>query len=179
VIKVTQLSPNVRQLLNGLIVVCSVMICFLLSPARLPGMELLGIGPDWLLIWLVTWSLKHNVFQAAIAGIALGLVQDGMTSTAHSHVFVFVVVGFLTARIQKQRYIQEDFISVALIVFVMTMVAKTAAAIQYSIQGLASLEQIWIDYQRIALSSAILSSLWAPALYYPLNRWWNQIRISE
>jgi hypothetical protein len=35
------------------------------------------------------------------------------------------------------------------------------------------LPDIWMQHQRIALSSAILSSLWAPALYYPLNRWWT------
>jgi hypothetical protein len=32
--------------------------------------------------------------------------------------------------------------------------------------------EIWLQHQRIALSSAIISSLWAPVLYYPLNRWW-------
>jgi hypothetical protein len=35
--------------------------------------------------------------------------------------------------------------------------------------------EIWSNHQRIALSSAILSSLWAPAVYYPLNRWWEMV----
>ncbi|NEO49923.1 MAG: rod shape-determining protein MreD, partial [Moorea sp. SIO4A3] len=35
------------------------------------------------------------------------------------------------------------------------------------------LAQIWTDHQRIAICSAILSSLWAPVVYYPLNRWWQ------
>ncbi|XPM61718.1 MAG: rod shape-determining protein MreD [Leptolyngbya sp. IPPAS B-1204] len=92
-----------------------------------------------------------------------------------------MVVGALTARLQKQRYIQEDFISIALIVFGMAVLAETITAIQFSLQtiGIASANQqlgnIWLYHQRIALTSAILSSLWAPAVYYPLNRWWEHM----
>ena len=157
-------------------IVGSVTLCLLLLPTRLPGMELLGIGPNWLLIWVVVWSIKRTPVQGAIAGTALGLVQDGMTSVYPSHIFSLVLVGMLTALMQKQRYIQEDFISVALIVFGMALLAETAIAIQYCFQGTREMGEVWADYQRIALASAILSSLWAPVLYYPLNRWWEQIK---
>jgi len=52
---------------------------------RLPGIELLGIAPNWLLIWVVVWSVKRTVVQGAIAGLALGLLQDGMTSPYPTH----------------------------------------------------------------------------------------------
>jgi rod shape-determining protein MreD len=153
----------------------------------MPGMELLGVGPNWLLIWVVAWSVKRTAFQGAIAGIALGLVQDGMTAYHPTHALSLAVVGILTARIQKQRYIQEDFVSVALIVFGMAVLAETITALQFSLPsfGIVSnpaqrtLPEIWFYHQRIALSSAILSSLWAPAVYYPLNRWWEKINDVE
>lgn len=167
------ISRNLRPLLNCLVIVGSVLVCLLLLPTRLPGMEFLGIGTHWLLIWVVAWSVKRTIFQGAIAGIALGLIQDGMTSAYPSHAFGLALVGMLTAAIQKQRYIQEDFISIALIVFGMALVAETVNAIQYSIQGIRELAEIWTDQQRIALASAILSSLWAPVVYYPLNLWWE------
>lgn len=167
---------NFRQLLNCLVIVGSVLLCLLLLPSRLPGMEFLGIGTHWLLIWVVAWSVKRSVFQGAIAGIALGLIQDGMTSPSPSHALGLGLVGMLAAGIQKQRYIQEDFISIALIVFGMAIVLETVNAIQYSIQGARQLADIWTDYQRIALTSAILSSLWAPVVYYPLNLWWEQFK---
>ncbi|WP_425443125.1 rod shape-determining protein MreD [Spirulina major] len=173
----------------------------MILPTRLPGTELLGIRPNWLLIWVVVWSVKRNVFQGAIAGIALGLIQDGLTAfdgvpvmdgimpidpsmpgvesdillSYPSHIISLMLVGILTAKIQKQRYIQEDFISIALIVFGMAVVAETITAMQYSIQGLRNVALVWTEHQRIALSSAILSSLWAPVLYYPLNRWWEYL----
>jgi rod shape-determining protein MreD len=176
---VSQFSPWARQILNWIVTVGSVILCLLVLPARLPGMELLGIAPNWLLIWVVAWSLKRPVWQGALAGLALGLIQDGMTSAHPTHVISLALVGILTARIQKQRYIQEDFISVALIVFGMAVVGETITAIQYSLIGDRNLAEIWSDHQRIALSSAILSSLWAPVLYYPLNRWWEQINVIE
>lgn len=176
---VSQFSPWARQIINWVVTVGSVILCLMVVPARLPGMELLGIAPNWLLIWVVAWSIKRTSLQGALAGLALGLMQDGMTSPQPTHVLSLVIVGILTGRIQKQRYIQEDFISVALIVFGMAVIGETVTAIQYSLQGDRNLAEIWTDHQRIALSSAILSSLWAPVLYYPLNRWWERMNFIE
>lgn len=180
-------SPYIRQWLNGLVTVASVLLCLLILPTRFPGTEILGVSPNWLLIWVVAWSVKRSAWQGAIAGLALGLIQDGLTSPQPSHALGLAIVGFLTARLQKQRYIQEDFISVALIVFGMAVVMETVTAIQFSAVGLGlaydaprrTLTEIWLYHQRIALSSAILSSLWAPAIYYPLNRWWERVQIAE
>jgi len=200
VLRVFEFSPRLRRLCDWAVVVASVLICLLILPARLPGAELLGIRPNWLLIWVVVWSVKRTAWQGAIAGIVLGLIQDGLTAlnplviptssvgdlgleaiaatdelvfNYPSHIVSLTLVGILTARIQKQRYIQEDFISIALIVFGMAVVAETIVALQYSLQGIREVAAIWADHQRIALSSAILSSLWAPVIYYPLNRWWE------
>ncbi len=190
-------NPTTRWVVYGVVTVLSVLLCLLVLPLRLPGVELLGVAPNWLLIWVVAWSLRRSLWQGAIAGVALGLIQDGMTAPNPTHALSLAVVGILTSRIQKQRYIQEDFISVALIVFGMAVVAETVVAIQYSFQtfGLEfqtvpteainldlegqtsgrTLSEIWIYHQQVALSSAILSSLWAPALYYPLRRWWERL----
>jgi len=97
----------------------------------LPGMELVGIGPNWLLIWVVAWSVKRTAWQGVLAGVGLGWVQDGMTVVQPSHVFSLALVGLLTASLQKQRYIQEDFISVAMIVFAMTVIGEIVRALQF------------------------------------------------
>jgi len=165
--------------LNIGVVIGSALLCALMLPTRLPGMELLGVGPSWLLIWLVAWSVQRSGVEGAIAGFILGLIHDGLTGYFPTHTLGLTLVGFLTARIQKQRFIQEDFVSVAIIVFGMTVLSQTAMALQISAHRLLipnslypSLPEIWLQHQRIALSSAILSSLWATAVYYPLSRWW-------
>lgn len=178
-IKISKLSLRTRQILNGFVIVGSIILCLLILPARLPGMEIFGFSPNWLLIWVVSWSIKRSPFQGAFAGLVLGLIQDGMTSPYPSHTLSLMLVGFLSAKIQKQRFIQEDFISISLIVFGMAIVGETITAAQYMLQGDRNWAEIWTDYQLIALASAIVSSLWAPVVYYPLNRWWVQTKLLQ
>lgn len=189
----------------------SVFLSLLLLPLRLPGLELAGFGPNWLLIWVVAWSVKRTALQGVLVGVALGLAQDGITAGHPTHVYSLALVGFLTARLQKQRYVQEDFISIALIVFGMAVIGETITAIQFCLPGAQesglssliaeaedqaalspsfasrqvaagaqwSLGEIWMYHQRVALSSAILSSLWAPVVYYPLNHWWERLNLLD
>ncbi|MBW4637945.1 MAG: rod shape-determining protein MreD [Gloeocapsa sp. UFS-A4-WI-NPMV-4B04] len=181
--------PHQRQIVNWMVTVGSVLLCLIVLPMRLPGMELLGIAPNWLLIWVVAWSVKRTIVQGAIAGFVLGLLQDGMTSPYPTHTLSLVLVGILTARLHKQRYIQEDFISVAIIVFGMAMLAEAMTTLQFSFLSnseaginkfaVSNFVQLWKEHQRIALASAILSSLWAPVVYYPLNRWWQKMNVFE
>ncbi|MBW4495519.1 MAG: rod shape-determining protein MreD [Oscillatoria princeps RMCB-10] len=177
--KLSRWSAQNRQLVNALVAVGSAFLCLLLLPTRFPGMTLLGIAPNWLLIWVVAWSVKRTAFQGAAAGVALGLLQDGMTAPHPTHALSLALVGILTARLQKDRYVHEDFISVSLIVFGMTVLAETVTALQFSLFGYNTLAEIWTRHQLIALSSAILSSLWAPVVYFPLNRWWEHIKSLE
>jgi rod shape-determining protein MreD len=172
--------PGVRQLFGWIVTASSVLLCLLLLPTRLPGMELLGIGPNWLLIWVVAWSVKRTVFAGALAGIVLGLLQDSMTSPNPTHALSLGIVGILTGLLQKQRFIEEDFISIAVIVFVMAVLAETIFGLQLTLIGNErKVTDIWTYYQRVALASAILSSLWAPVVYYPLNRWWQRMKLLE
>ncbi|WP_448564022.1 rod shape-determining protein MreD [Trichothermofontia sp.] len=197
--------PRTQLVLDWLLTGGSAVLCCILLLVRLPSMSLAGIGPNWPLIWVVAWSVKRSIWQGALAGLVLGLIQDGLSSPNPTHVLSLVVVGVLTACLQKQKYIQEDFISIALIVFGMAVVAETVVALQFCLHHLLptqpdwsreglltplstpqpsanqelehshhTLGEIWTHHQRVALSSAILSSLWAPVVYYPLNRLWER-----
>lgn len=172
----SQWSGGMRFVVNAAIAVGSVLLCLLLLPTRFPGMELLGVAPNWLLIWVVAWSIKRKPIQGALAGVVLGLLLDAMTSGEPTHAVSLGVVGYLTATLQKQKYVQEDFISVALIVFGMSVLADTIRALQFSALGTRTLSDIWAYHQPLALACAILSSLWAPVIYFPLNRLWEQMQ---
>ena len=102
-----------------------------------------------------------------------------MTAPHPTHALGLGLVGLITGLMQKQRFIQEDFISIALIVFGMSALAETIFAFQLIFVGNRNPEDIWTYYQRIALASAILSSLWAPVVYYPLNRWWQKLKLAS
>jgi rod shape-determining protein MreD len=166
--------------LNTLIIVGSVIACCILSLLHLPGMDLLGVSPNWLLIWVITWSVKRSVWQSAIAGVALGWIYDGLTANYPSHVLSLVTVGVITASLNKERYIGEDFVSMALIVFVMAIMAETILALQYIWLQVRSFGDIWASYLQITATSAVITSLWTPAIYVPLNSWWSfQSKLNE
>ncbi len=170
------------KILNWAVTIGSLLICILAMYTRFPGMTLMGISPNWLLIWLVAWSVNRPVFLAIMVGLGLGMVQDGMTfvdmSAAPTHALGLAIAGGITALLQKQRYMQEDFISIALIVFGMAVIVETIHAVQLTLMG-AKMDNIWTLQQRIALSSAILSSLWSPVIYFPLSRWWRSLERKE
>ncbi|MFN3360498.1 MAG: rod shape-determining protein MreD [Pseudanabaenaceae cyanobacterium] len=152
----------------------ALFLCLLLLPARLPGTTILGYAPNWLLIWLVGWSLRRPIPLAVGVGVCLGLLQDSFVLPPEAGIFPTHALGLgvsggLTAMLQKQRYVQEDFISVALIVFAMVVICETLNALQRTFLG-ENLVQVWSAHQRIALSCAVLTSLWSPVLYFPLTQ---------
>lgn len=180
-----EILASLSRMVNISLTTLSVLLCSLIVFTRFPGMELLGIGVNWPLVWVVVWSLKRDAWQGAIAGLVLGLLQDALTSpypllengvvnASPTHMLGLVLVGFLTGRFQKDRYLQEDFISVALLTFGMTVLAETVIALQLVLIGDRDFSSIWIAHQQIALCSAILSSLWAPVIYVPMNLFWER-----
>ena len=160
---------NFFDILNILLVVISVAVCSLLMLLDIPGMELLETNPNWLLIWVVAWSLKRTIWQSAIAGVAIGWIYDGLAISLPSHVPSLVLVAVLTSSLQKRKYLGEDFISIAFIVFFMTFLAQAVYAVQYTLQYLVPLPKAIALYQQIAIISAIITSIWSPAFYYPFN----------
>ena len=170
-----QTSIDIIKILNILFIVASVMVCALLMLLHIPGVELLRVSPNWLLIGLVSWSIKSSTWQGAIAGIALGCIYDGIAIDSPSHILGFVVVGVLTSSLQTQKYIGEDFISIAFIVFFMSICAETLYAVQYARVNFLGWSQVWQTYQQTVLISAMVSSLWSPAFYYPFKIWNSKI----
>ncbi len=175
------MSTLIFQILNGLIIFGSAIICLLLMQMRIPVIDIFEIGPNWILIWLVTWSIKRPIWHAAIAGLCLGMILDGMSGGNPSHIYPLVIVGILTVILYRLfvKKIQEDFITVAFIVFGMAILFETLRTLQFINIGDRDPADLWVSQQQIALSSAILSSLWAPVVHFPLHRWWRLIQLSH
>jgi hypothetical protein len=57
----------------------------------------------------------------------------------------------------------------------MAVLAETVTAAQYTFFNFSRLVSIWTQHQQIAIVSALLSSLWAPVVYYPLNYCWEHL----
>jgi rod shape-determining protein MreD len=161
--------------LNFCILLGAIFLCAVLQLYPLPGITLMDVQPNWLLIGVVTWSAKRSSIQGIVAGITLGWIQDGLTTNHPTHALGLAIAGFLTSRVDKQRLINEDFISAALLVFFLALLVEATLAGQFALRGNWNSEALWLHLQRVGLSSAILSSLCTPLLYVPLNRWWDEL----
>lgn len=167
-------------LINSLVVIGSLLLCAVLLSLRLPGMTMLGVSPQWLLMWVIAWSIKREMLYAILGAIAAAWLHDSLMITAlPSHLPGFVLVAYLVSRWRQQRYFQEDFIILALLVFVMTLLAEVVMAGQYFLWGLGTPGILWAELQRIGLATAILSSLWAPLFCTPLVRWWDYVKMLD
>ncbi|MGK7919989.1 MAG: rod shape-determining protein MreD [Trichodesmium sp.] len=162
-----------HTIVKSIITVISLLFSVLLLFTRIPGMEIFGIGPNWLLIWLVAWSSHNSIIESLVAGLALGLIQDSITSSYPTHIIPLVFVGLVTAFLQKKRYLQEDFIFIALLTFIMAIITESIMAFQFGLIGNQTFLEIWEKHKEIALGSAVISSLWAPVVYFPLSQFWK------
>ncbi len=188
---IANLHPLVRNGLHISVVIASVGLCLLLLPSRLPGMEILGIGPSWLVMWTIAWSVRRSLWHAATAGIVLGLIQDGMTfpasatlGTVPTHVLSLTTVSVLAFWLHKRRYLDDTIFSVSIAAFMLTLVSEFVTGLQYLLEtaiqqspvaSLDSLNHVWTNQSPVILIAAVLSGLWMPILYYPLNFWWQKI----
>jgi rod shape-determining protein MreD len=188
---IVNLHPVARNALNLVAILISGGLCLFLSPTRFPGMEILGIGPSWLVMWTIVWSLRRSTWHAATAGIVLGLIQDRMTlpgadplGTLPSHVLSLTTVGVLTVWLEKRRYINDSPIPASIAAFILTIVHEVVIGSQYLLhtkgslpQGinLNSLSYFWVDRSSVTLIAAVLSAFWMPLLYFPLHMWWKRV----
>ncbi|WP_310416056.1 rod shape-determining protein MreD [Chamaesiphon sp. OTE_8_metabat_110] len=188
---IDNLHPLVRNGLYFLTVVGSAGLCLMLLPTRLPGMEIFGVGPSWLVMWLVAWSLHRSLWHAATAGIVLGLIQDGMTftstdilGTVPTHVLSLTTVSVLVFMLHKRRYLDDTVFSASIAAFGLTIVSEAVTGLQYLLEtaiarspevSLDSLNHIWTNQCPSMLITAVLSGLWMPILYYPLQLCWQKM----
>jgi rod shape-determining protein MreD len=188
---IDNLHPLVRTGLAAAIVIGSAGLCLLLLPTRFPGMEILGVGPSWLVMWTIAWSLRRSLWHATTAGIVLGLIQDTMTfpqsatiGTMPTHVLSLTAVGVLTFWLHKHRYLDDTILSVSIAAFLLTIASEAMTGLQYLLQmaiyrspaaSLDSLSYLWNDRLTVVSIAAVLSGLWMPILYYPLQLWWQKM----
>jgi len=164
----------VQVAINIVVSAGSLLLCTALTPLRLPGLELLGVGVDWPLIWVVSWSVSRPWWTAMFGGVIAGLLQDGMTELLPSHAWGLALVGLLAARIHR-RSGETAWVMIALTTFALVAVSETTMAAQFAYVYGRNAADVWALHQQVTLCSAILSSLWSPVISWPLCRWWRMM----
>ncbi|WP_223173782.1 rod shape-determining protein MreD [Gloeobacter kilaueensis] len=84
--------------------------------APVPSWAIAGSSVDRPLIWIVCFSVRRTLLIAGVAGLTISRAQDGITVARPTHTLDLALAAVLTAHLEKQRFIWEDFISMVLII---------------------------------------------------------------
>ena len=84
------------------ICVASALIVPLLTLANPAWLGVMGVGPAWSVLWLLPWALVDGPVSGGIAGVALGLVLDGLTLGDRSQVPALPLLGWWWGRLGRR-----------------------------------------------------------------------------
>ena len=83
-----------RRLHRQPICVASALVVPFLALASPPWLAIDGVGPAWAVLWLLPWALVDGPVSGALAGVALGLVLDGLNLGGLSQVPALLLLGW-------------------------------------------------------------------------------------
>jgi rod shape-determining protein MreD len=157
---------------NSIVIVGSVVLCTILGLTRLPGMELMGIGPNWFVIWLSIWCLDRTLIQAILAGFCLGWIQDSLSAPWPSHTIGMVIVSMGFHFCFTHRFWKSDVLFLPLLVMGGVVINDGILSILFSLQDGQPILQVWQQRPQLFWISPLLSAIWTPAFFWPLRQWW-------
>ncbi|WP_287129860.1 rod shape-determining protein MreD [Candidatus Cyanaurora vandensis] len=153
--------------------VLSGLACAYAQWLYLPGLSLGGVTVDWVVLWVVCFSFERTWWQGLLAGCMLGLVLDGLGPALPTHTLGLALVGVLTAWLRNYRLLQSEVLALGLIAFALAVLYETTLALQFMALGWVETDLLWAHHQRVSLASGLVTSLWAPLLWWPLRHWWK------
>ena len=91
----------VSNYLRPLVVASALGVPFLsfLAPSWL---SLMGVGPNWAVLWLLPWALAEGPLSGGLAGLFLGLILDAINLGDGTQVPVLVLLGFWWGRLGRR-----------------------------------------------------------------------------
>ncbi len=134
-----------------------------------------GVAPCWAVLWLMPWSLLDGPLSGFIAGIALGLMLDGLSTGGFSHLPALMFLGWWWGWIGKRGALIERSLNLGLLAWLGTMLI-----------GMSFFLQIWFlnnDFSgpllrywsfHTTLSQSILTGLLAPMMSSWLMLIWRR-----
>lgn len=196
--------------------VVTAIACLFLLWVPLPGLQLLGYRPNWMIVWLVFWCTGRPAWMGAIAGANIGLLLDSVTTATPSHLLSCAVVGAVVGYWSRRRQAPPRTITLLLWLVALVLLAEGIYAFQHLVanqphgwpdwgtpgtpsrraivynlnqdlsprQGIdpqlvgrpiRSFQEMLHRYLQIGFSSAIVTSLSAPLLLWPLQYLWQQV----
>ena len=145
--------------------VASALLVPMLTMAAPAWLALDGVGPAWAVLWLLPWALVDGPVSGGIAGVALGLVLDGLTLEGVSQVPMLLVLGWWWGRMGRRAPPIQRTLNLGLLAWMGSVALGLSLLLQWWIHS-GGLLNPWLrswGWQTI-WSQALITALLAPML---------------
>ncbi|MEY4430256.1 MAG: hypothetical protein RLZZ533_192 [Cyanobacteriota bacterium] len=147
----------------------AVPLLTLASPALL---KLGGVPPSWAVLWLLPWALVDGPGSGAVAGLALGLVLDGLHLGSASEVPALALLGWWWGRLGRRGVPIERSFSLGLLALLGTALLGVSLLLQQ--HGLGALPLPLAGLHTLVAQS-LITALLAPVLCSLLLLRWRRV----
>ncbi len=143
---------------------CAFLVPFMTLAAP-SWLTLSGIGPSWVVLWLLPWSLEYGPFSGALAGLYLGLVLDGISLDGATHIPVLIALGFWWGCIGRRGPLIDRSLILGLLALIGSVLVGLSLWVQIVFfQESALLNAFYMWGLRNMLAQAIITGLAAPVV---------------
>lgn len=147
----------------------AVPLLTLASPAFL---KIAAVAPSWAVLWLLPWALVDGPASGAIAGLALGLVLDGLHLGSASELPVLMLLGWWWGRIGRRGPPIERSLNLGLLALLGSLALGASLLLQ-----LHWLDQLPLPLAGLhtLLAQSLITALLAPVLCSLQLLRWRQV----
>jgi rod shape-determining protein MreD len=139
------------------------------SPALL---KLGGVPPSWAVLWLLPWALVDGPASGAIAGLALGLVLDGLHLGSASEVPALALLGWWWGRLGRRGVPIERSFSLGLLALLGTGLLGASLLLQQHWLGALPMPLVGAHTM---VAQSLITALLAPVLCSLLLLRWRRV----
>ena len=144
----------------------AVPLLTLASPAFL---KIAAVAPSWAVLWLLPWALVDGPASGAIAGLALGLVLDGLHLGSASELPVLMLLGWWWGRIGRRGVPIERSYNLGLLALLGSLLLGASLLLQLHWRGQLPLLSAGLH---TLVAQSLITGLLAPVLCsLQLLRW--------
>lgn len=147
----------------------AVPLLTLASPALL---KLGGVPPSWAVLWLLPWALVDGPASGAIAGLALGLVLDGLHLGSASEVPALALLGWWWGRLGRRGVPIERSFSLGLLALLGTVLLGASLLLQQHWLGALPVPLVGVH---TLVAQSLITALLAPVLCSLLLLRWRRV----
>ena len=147
----------------------AVPLLTLASPALL---KLGGVPPSWAVLWLLPWALVDGPTSGAVAGLALGLVLDGLHLGSASDVPALALLGWWWGRLGRRGVPIERSFSLGLLALLGTALLGVSLLLQQHWLGALPLPLVGLH---TLVAQSLITALLAPVLCSLLLLRWRRV----